>query len=362
MAEQARIERASVAAYRIPTEAPESDGTLEWSSTTLVVVRLEAGGRRALGYGYGDRATASLIHERLLPLVEGRDAHGAGAVYQDLVRSIRNLGRPGVASMAISAVDAALWDLRAKLLQCSLADLLGTVHAKMPVYGSGGFTSISIDELQRQLRDWAESGIGMVKMKVGREPGRDVERVRRAREALGDRVALFVDANGAYGRKQALGFAQQFAQSAVAWFEEPVSSDDLAGLAFVRERVPMAVSAGEYGYDLPYFRRMLEAQAVDVLQPDATRCGGIRGFLAAAALAEAHAIPVSSHTAPMLHLAPCCAAPAAVHLEYFHDHVRIERMLFEGFCEPKDGAMAPDRARPGLGIELRTSDAERFRL
>jgi L-alanine-DL-glutamate epimerase-like enolase superfamily enzyme len=361
---EAPIRSASVEAFRVPTEAPESDGTLQWDATTLIVVSLEGGGSRAMGYTYADGATATLIHERLLPLLQGRDALAASRLYRDMLVSIRNLGRPGIASMAVSAVDTALWDLRAKILQCSVADLLGRTRDAAPVYGSGGFTSSSIDALQRQLRGWAEAGIGMVKMKVGRDPASDAERVRRSREAIGERVGLFVDANGAYTRKQALALAERFAEAGVTWFEEPVSSDDLAGLRLLCQRAPagMDIAAGEYGYDLPYFRRMLEAQAVDALQADATRCGGITGFMAAAALAEAHGTPLSSHTAPMLHLAPCCAARPAVHLEYFHDHVRIERTLFDGFCEPKDGAMAPDRSRPGLGIELRRSDAERFRL
>lgn len=329
--------RASVAAYTVPTDAPESDGTLEWNATTLVVVSLEAGGRQGIGYTYADTATAKLIHERLLPLVQCRDPLDIPAVFHAMAVSVRNLGRPGIASMAISAVDAALWDLKAKLLGASLADLLGTARAAIPVYGSGGFTSYSAERLQAQLAGWADAGFAHVKMKVGRDPDADWSRVKAAREAIGPDCALFVDANGAYTRKQALAFAERFAQSGVGWFEEPVSSEDLEGLRLLRDRVPggMDVSAGEYGYDRFYFRRMLQAQAVDV--------------------------PLSSHCAPSLHLAACCAAQRVVHLEYFHDHVRIEQMLFDGFREPKDGAMAPERSRPGLGIELKASDAERYR-
>src|SRR5207249_4099561 len=122
------------------------------------------------------------------------------------------------------------------------------------------------------------------------------------------------------------------------------------------------IAAGEYGYDLPYFRRMLEAQAVDVLQADATRCAGITGFLRVAALCEAYGIPLSAHTAPALHLHPCCAAAPVCHIEYFHDHARIETMLFDGAVQPVDGALAPDLSRPGLGLELKRPDAERYRL
>jgi L-alanine-DL-glutamate epimerase-like enolase superfamily enzyme len=358
----APIEAVSVASYTVPTDKPESDGTLEWSSTTLVLVRMRAGGQLGLGYGYADTATARLINDRLIPLLRGQDAFAINARWRDMVVAIRNLGRPGIGSMAVSAVDAALWDLKAKCLGQSLATLLGKAHRSIAVYGSGGFTSYSVAELQEQLSGWARAGFNMVKMKIGRNPEVDVERVRLAAMAVGKHTRLFVDANGAYERKQALGFAERFAEHQVKWFEEPVPSDDLAGLRLLRDQGPpgMAISAGEYGYDLPYFRRMLEAQAVDILQADATRCGGVTGFLGVAALCEAFRLPLSSHCAPALHLPLCCACRPAIHLEWFHDHARIERMLFDGTCEPKDGALAPDDSRPGLGLEFKESDAACF--
>jgi L-alanine-DL-glutamate epimerase-like enolase superfamily enzyme len=232
----------------------------------------------------------------------------------------------------------------------------------VPVYGSGGFTSYSIDELTEQLADWLAAGIPRVKMKVGRRPDEDVERVRAAREAIGPDAELFVDANGAYDRKQAHAFAEAFARERVSWFEEPVSSDDLEGLRLLRDRAPagLEISAGEYGYDPWYFRRMLEAGAVDVLQADATRCLGVTGFIRAAALAEAHQVPLSAHTAPALHVHACCALSAVRHLEWFHDHVRIERLLFEGMPEPADGLMRPALDRPGLGLELKRAEVERY--
>ena len=201
-------------------------------------------------------------------------------------------------------------------------------------------------------------------MKVGREPTRDVERVRAAREAIGADRELFVEANGAHGRAAALAQAERFAHYGVSWFEEPVSSDDLEGLRQVRDRAPagMAIAAGEYRYDEHYFRRMLGAGAVDVLQVDATRCGGISGFLKAGALCEAFGIPVSAHTAPALHVAPCCALGCTRHIEYFHDHVRIERTLFDGMPPIRDGAMAPDAAAPGLGLAFKRPDADRYRI
>jgi L-alanine-DL-glutamate epimerase-like enolase superfamily enzyme len=360
----APISNSSVAAYTIPTSSPESDGTLEWNSTTLVVVHVAAGGEQGVGYAYADTATARLIHDKLLPLVGGADALAVNARWIDMTRAIRNLGRPGICSMAISAVDNALWDLKAKLHGCSLCALLGAARASVPAYGSGGFTSYTLRELAQQLGGWANDGMRFVKMKIGREPQRDVERVRTARDAIGAAAERFVDANGAYARKQALDMAKRFADSGVTWFEEPVSSDDLEGLRLMRDRGPggMAISAGEYGYDLPYFRRMLEALAVDTLQADASRCGGVTGFLAVGALCEAACVPLSCHCAPALHLPLCCAARPAIHLEYFHDHARIEGMLFDGAIVPRGGVLTPDLSRPGLGIELKAPDAERYRV
>jgi L-alanine-DL-glutamate epimerase-like enolase superfamily enzyme len=357
-----RVSSLRVSLFVVPTDAPESDGTLEWDRTGLVVVELEAGGTTGLGYSYADAATATLVKEKLAQVVIGRGAFEIPALHARMVQSIRNLGRPGVASMAISAVDSALWDLKAKLHGVPLVTLLGRARASVTAYGSGGFTSYSPARLAEQVSAWSASGFRLMKIKVGRAPTDDPERVRIAAEGLPAGGQLFVDANGAYTRKEALVLAETFAANGVTWFEEPVSSDDLEGLRLLRDRAPagMAIAAGEYGYDPFYFRRMLAAGAVDVLQADATRCGGVTGFLAAHALCDAAGLPLSSHCAPALHAPLGCALPRVCHLEYFHDHQRIERMLFDGAPEPAAGTLAPDRGRPGLGLVLKRQDAERY--
>lgn len=353
------VRRLEVAAYTIVTDAPESDGTFAWDATTVVVVEALAGEHRGLGYAYADAAAARLIEGMLAGVVEGRDAMAVPGTWSAMVQAVRNAGRAGIASSAIAAVDIALWDLKARLLGLPLAVLLGQVRDGVAIYGSGGFTSYDERRLQEQLAGWAEVGIAMVKMKVGRDPQRDPGRVAAAREAIGDGVELFVDANGAYDRKQALACAERFAQAGVTWFEEPVSSDDLAGLRLLRDRAPagMAIAAGEYGYALEYFRRMLEAGAVDVLQADVTRCAGITELLRVGALCAAHELPLSAHTAPSVHAHAGCAIEPLAHVEYFHDHVRVERMLFDGVPEPDGGRLVPDLSRPGLGLELRRADA-----
>jgi L-alanine-DL-glutamate epimerase-like enolase superfamily enzyme len=324
------------------------------------MVHAHAGSQTGLGYTYADTATMRLIHDVLAEVAEGRDAMSISATWNAMVARTRNLGRPGIVSMAISAVDAALWDLKARLLNLPLVTLLGAVRESVPIYGSGGFTSYSTEQLARQFEGWVEQGISRVKMKIGRDAQADLERICIARQAIGPDTELFVDANGAYSRKQALSQAEKFSQQHVSWFEEPVSSDDLDGLRLLRDRAPavMEIAAGEYGYDLSYFRRMLACGAVDVLQADATRCGGITGFLQVAALCEAFHLPLSAHTAPALHMHVCCAATPLRHLEYFHDHVRIEEMFFDGIRAPVNGELHPDLSRPGMGFELKKADVE----
>jgi L-alanine-DL-glutamate epimerase-like enolase superfamily enzyme len=356
------IEGVSARAFRFSTDAPEADGTIAWDATTMVVVEIDAGGMRGLGYSYAHSAAVELVNDLLGKLAVGCDSSAVPLLWAKMVGAVRNIGWRGVASCAISAVDVALWDLKAKLLGVPLATLFGIERARAPIYGSGGFTSYSKDRLCEQLSDWVRrDGCRFVKMKVGSDPDNDLKRVAAVRDAIGD-AALFVDANGAYSRKQALSFAQRFDECEVSWFEEPVSSDDLEGLRLMRDRAPagMDIAAGEYGYEPFYFRRMLEAGAVDVLQADATRCGGYTGFLRAAALADAFGIPLSSHCAPALHLPVCCAAPRLRHMEWFHDHVRIERAVFDGAPVPRDGAIEPDLERAGHGLAFKLKDAQRL--
>lgn len=356
------IRRVRARAFRIPTDAPEADGTIAWDSTTLVLVEIEAGGVTGLGYSYASAAAVEVVSGVLAPVLDGQDTFDIPKLWLDMVGAVRNIGWRGVAACAISAADVALWDLKARLIEVSLARLFGSVRDGVPIYGSGGFTSYSIDRLQQQLGGWVQNeGCRFVKMKIGTEPAHDLARVKAAREAIGE-AELYVDANGAYRRKQALAFAEQFAPLGVTWFEEPVSSDDLDGLRLLRDRAPaeIEIAAGEYGYEQFYFRRMLEAGAVDVLQADATRCGGYTGFLKAAALADAFGLPLSAHTAPALHLPVCCAAPRLRNIEWFYDHARIEHLLFDGAPRPRDGVIAPDRERPGHGLEFKNKDAARL--
>lgn len=349
--------------FDIPTPTAESDGTLEWRKTTLVVVELNAGEVSGLGYTYANAATAAVIRDHLADVIQGKSCAYIERLWQEMHHRLRNVGGTGIAAMAISAVDTALWDAKSKFLGVALVDLFGAVRDELAVYGSGGFCSYTEPQFRDEFGRWKHLGITRFKMKVGRDPTNDPARVGLARSIIGPAAELYVDANSAYARKQAVYWAERFAREfGAVWFEQPLDPADFIGLRELRERAPapMEIADGEYGYELAYFRRALAAGAVDVMMADATRCGGFTGFLKVAALCEAATLPLSSHCAPALHLHVGCAAAPMRHAEFFADHERIERELFDGAGEPQGGVLRPDRSRPGHGLEFKWADAARY--
>jgi L-alanine-DL-glutamate epimerase-like enolase superfamily enzyme len=361
----ARIERVEVGAYEIPTATEkESDGTLEWDSTTLVVVELRCGEHTGLGYTYCDKAAAAVIASKLASVVGQADPLMPEQTWARMQVQARQLGHEGIAAMAISAVDVALWDLKAKLLGVCLADALPRFRESVPIYGSGGFCNYTSEQLREQVQGWVDDGFRSVKIKVGRDAKADIQRVELVRSVVGDEVEVMVDANGANISQDAVLWAQRYSELGVTYFEEPVSSDDLVGLAHVREHAPagLAVAAGEYGWNLPYFQRMLDAGAVHILQADVTRCGGVTNMVRVDGLCKARSMPSSAHCAPAISAHACCAMETNIHIEYFFDHYRIEGMLFDGTLEPDGGRLTPDRSRPGLGLEFKRADAARYEV
>lgn len=357
--------RLAAQAYRVPTDAPEGDGTLAWSSTTLVLVEAFADGVSGIGWTYGPSAVVDVVAELLAPVVADVDPDDVPAAWLAMQHRLRNAGRPGVAGLGLAAADCAIWDLKARRHHLPLARLLGTARREVPVYGSGGFTTYDAERQHRQLSGWVhDEGIPRVKVKIGESWGteisRDLARMAAARRTIGDDAELYVDANGAYQRKQAIRVMRDAADLDVRWYEEPVSSDDLPGLGLVRNQVLPDVAAGEYGFDLVYFHRM--APYVDCIQIDVTRCGGISEFQRAAAVAAAAGLEVSAHCAPHQHLPVAAAVPNLRHIEWFHDHIRIETMLFEGAVAAKGGMATVNLTEPGNGLALRRADADPLRV
>ncbi|WP_411122636.1 enolase C-terminal domain-like protein [Streptomyces sp. x-19] len=362
------LDEVTTAVYTVPTDEPEADGTLSWDATTLVVVHAHSGSTTGLGYTYGAPATARIAEDQLAPVVTGRCVLDVPAANEAMSRAVRNAGRPGLVAGAVSAVDTALWDLKARLLGLPLVRLLGASRTDVPVYGSGGFTTYDAQQQDHQLHRWTDGlGIPRVKIKIGgawgTEEARDRRRIAQARRSIGGAAELYVDANGAYTRKQAVRLGDCLGENHVTWFEEPVSSDDLTGLAQVRAATTTDVTAGEYGYTLPYFWHMLSAQAVDCLQADITRCGGLTVWLRVAALAQAAGLEISGHCAPHLHAHAAAAVPNLRHLEWFHDHVRIEDRIFHGTLDPTGGTVRPGAdGAPGHGLSLREAEAAPYRV
>jgi L-alanine-DL-glutamate epimerase-like enolase superfamily enzyme len=356
----------STSVYVVPTDHPEGDGTATWDATTVVAAEVNAGGRTGTGWSYTAAAAGPVIEQELSHHALGKPAFAIPEIWQAMVRSCRNMGRPGLVSCAISAVDIALWDLKARLLGLSLSDLFGRARMAVPVYGSGGFTTYddatTVGQLETWVSDWH---MDKVKIKIaeswGTQADRDLHRVALARKVIGEQTELFVDANGGYTRKQAVRMGRRFSEIyGATWFEEPVSSDDLDGLREVRDNCIADVAAGEYGYDQWYFARMIGAGAVDCVQADVTRCGGYTAWGQIAAVAASHNLHISGHCAPNLHAHIAAAVPNLRHLEYFHDHHRIENMLFDGALSPVGGELVPGTGGPGHGMVL-SARAQPFR-
>lgn len=361
-----RIDAVEVTAYEVPTSYEhEVDGTLRWNSTTIVVVELRCGEHTGLGYTYGHPAAGHIIESKFVDLLKDTDPMMPQRTWCEMQVQSRQLGHAGVAAMAISAVDVALWDLKAKLLGVCLADTLPRYREQVPIYGSGGFCNLTSEELRSEVQGWVEAGFRSIKIKVGRDVEADASRLELVRSVAGADIEVMVDANGANDPQDAVLWAERYRREfGVTYFEEPVSSEDLRGLGYVKDHAPagLAVAAGEYGWNLPYFERMLDAGAVHILQADVTRCGGITNLLRVDGLCKARCMAFSAHCAPAISAHACCAMETVVHIEYFHDHCRIESMLFDGTLDPEGGVLTPDRSRPGLGLEIKRTEAERYAI
>lgn len=363
-----RVLAVDACAFTVPTDRPEADGTLAWDQTTVVVARVSAGGFEGIGWTYSSEAIVGLIRGLLGDVVVGSNPFDIVDIHERMIRALRNLGRRGLAATAVSALDIALWDLKARLLHTPLAGLFGRCRRSVPVYGSGGFTTYDDHTTIEQLRRWvADDGVDNVKIKIGEDWGRRLDRDRRrvalARATIGPDIGLFVDANGAYRAHEAIRLGRRlWEESGIVWFEEPVSSDDTAGLREVRLHLPVDVAAGEYGFTEDDLEQLLLAEAVDCLQIDVTRCGGYTSWLRAAALAAARNIEVSGHCAPTLHAHVAAAVPNLRHVELFHDHRRVDAILFDGTLEPECGVLTPNADVPGHGLSLRTGAVDRYRV
>jgi L-rhamnonate dehydratase len=355
-----RIEALEVETFRVLT-GRNHHGHLDWETATVVTVHARAGSVTGLGWTYASRAAAILIDDTLKDVVVGLSAFDVGRAHAAMNRALRNVGRRGVGAMALSAIDVALWDLKARLLQKPLVELFGAVRDSVEVYGSGGASNLEGAALVEHLGKWIACGMERVKVRIGTNPASDRARVCTAHNVLPHGMELLVDAGGAYEPKHAIDVAAWLDDEVdVRWLEEPCAADDLDGLARVRDNVRMDVAAGQYAETDDDVTRLIPL--VDCLQADATRCGGISGFLDVAARCQAAHLPLSANAASQLHAHVGCAAPTLRHVEHHFEHTRVDTLLFDGCLSPVRGTLTPDRARHGHGLTLKRADADRFRV
>jgi L-alanine-DL-glutamate epimerase-like enolase superfamily enzyme len=297
-------------------------------------------------------------------LLIGKDPFNIEQLWNDMFWAVRGYGRKGVAFYSISAVDIALWDLKAKALGLPLYKLLGPYAESVPIYGSGGWTNYTESELVAEMTGIVDRGIKRVKMKVGKDFGgserEDIQRLAAVRKAVGDDVAVYVDANNGYYPKQAIYMAKEFEQFQVGWFEEPTLADDIPGLAEIRRAINIPVASGEQEYTKYGFRELIAGGAVDIAQPDVGKIGGVTEWMKAAHLAHAFNLPVAPHAVQLVHLHVCCATPNLKVVEYLVGAELVDKVWYTEFPEPKDGMWSPYPDRPGLGLELDPYSVEKY--
>ena len=313
-------------------------------------------GFEGLGIGQASPGVRQVIEADLKGLLIGQDPFNIEKLWNDMFWRVRGYGRKGVAFCALSAVDIGLWDLKAKALGLPLYELLGPFTDSVPIYGSGGWTNLTQEELVAEMAGYVEQGIKRVKMKVGKDFGKsereDLQRLAAVRKTLGDDVAIYVDANNGYYSKQAIYMAKEFEQFQVGWCEEPVLADDITGLAEIKHATSIPIATGEHEYTKHGFRELIAGGGVDIVQPDVGRVGGVTEWMKVAHMAHAFNLPVAPHAVQLVHLHVACATPNLKVVEYMNTALEGDRVWYTEFPQQSGGLWSPFPDKPGLGLEL----------
>jgi len=341
--------------YVIPLPTALSDsthGTIEGFELVTVRVR-DADGAEGVGYTYtvgtGGAAVHALVVRDLAPRLQGRDAERVEELWQAMWWALHYGGRGGFAALAISAVDIALWDLRARRQRVPLWRLLGGFEPRVPCYAGGIDLDFSLDALLKQTDDNLARGFRAIKMKVGRPSLReDVERVRAMRAHLGAEFPLMVDANMRWSVDEAIRAARALAPLEPVWLEEPTIPDDVPGHARIVRDGGLPVAAGENLHTLHEFRALIDAGGVTFPEPDVTSCGGVTTFIKVCHLAEAYNLPVTSHGAHDITVHLLAAVPNRSYLEAHG--FGLDGFIAEPLRIDQGAAVAPDR--PGHGVDF----------
>lgn len=349
------IEKVETGFYRVPLPVPLSDSTHgTMTSFELITARVrDADGAEGMGYtyttGHNGGAVAHLLSREISELVAGEDADRIERLWQKVWWGLHYGGRGGPSVLALSALDVALWDLKARRAKLPLWRLLGGHDPAVPCYAGGIDLHLSVDDLVKEHDRNLGNGFRAIKMKVGRaRMSEDVARIKGLRTHLGDGFPLMADANMAWSADEAIRRARAFQPFDLVWLEEPIIPDDVAGHARIVAEGGLPIATGENLRSLYEFKALIAAGGVTYPEPDVTNCGGITTFMKVAHLAEAYNLPVTSHGAHdvSVHLLAACPNRSFLEIHGFG----LDRYMASPLVLRDGNAIAPDR--PGHGIQF----------
>jgi D-arabinonate dehydratase len=356
-----KIVNIETSTLHIPREPVTSAiGTHRGITAVVVKVRNEDG-QEGIGWtnvlGSGERSIKAFLDDEFVPIAQGRFAHDVRAIWAEMFRHSLTRGRKGVPLYAMSAMDIALWDLHAIEANLPIHQLLGAVRTSVPVYGDGCWPSLTLEELEGEAQRYTDMELAGIKVKIGVASMKvDLARIDAVREIIGDDREIMIDANQRYDVTSAYRMARHLGERDIFWFEEPLVADSVMNYADLVRRSPVPIASGENEYSRFGFRDLIEAKAVQVLQPDVHRVGGITEFMRICALAEAFEMPVAPHTSFELQGQLVAACSTALMLEYFD-------WFPDGFFTEKfdvRGGLLEVCTNPGIGARISPESFERY--
>ncbi len=362
-----RVSGAEVFLLGLPADEPLAAAATNPNGvrpTVLLLLRTDQGiegvGFTFLGAGLSRALKAAV--EDMAGLCVGLDPLQAPLLVDRIKTAAAGSGPAGIFTLALAAIDMALWDIRGKAFGQPLWRLLGAARLPVPTYASGALMrELGIEAALKACERLKAAGHRQVKMQLALpgpfQPPLEIDRVQRIREALGRDIELMIDVNQRWNVKQAIWMARALEEFDIAWIEDPTAHDDLAGLARIASNVSMPVAAGEYAYGLAGFRQLLDAGAADIVMIDPFRAGGISTWLKIAALAEAHGKPVVSHLAPEIQMHLIAAIPNGLTVEY----MPWSHAMFKEVPWPRNGCLELGDV-PGLGLEIDRQAVDRYKL